>query len=109
MSASGSQRYYRAPCPGCGAPVEFRSAQSTHAVCPYCQSTVVRAGETLARTGKMAELFDDFSPLQLFAAGRIDNQPFTLVGRLQPNINRVKVHLELVADVADEVFGNLNP
>jgi ribosomal protein S27E len=83
VSASGSQRYYRAPCPGCGAPVEFRSAQSTHAVCPYCQSTVVRAGETLARTGKMAELFDDFSPLQLFAAGRIDNQPFTLVGRLQ--------------------------
>jgi ribosomal protein S27E len=78
-----SQRYYRAPCPGCGAPVEFRSAQSTHAVCAYCQSTVVRQGETLARIGKMAELFDDFSPLQLFAAGRIQNQPFTLVGRLQ--------------------------
>ncbi|MDM0030252.1 DUF4178 domain-containing protein [Variovorax saccharolyticus] len=83
MTDSGSQRYYRAPCPGCGAPVEFRSAQSTHAVCAYCQSTVVRQGETLARTGKMAELFDDFSPLQLFAAGRIDGQPFTLVGRLQ--------------------------
>ncbi|MGO4393616.1 DUF4178 domain-containing protein [Variovorax sp. M-6] len=83
MTDSGSQRYYRAPCPGCGAPVEFRSAQSTHAVCPYCQSTVVRQGETLARTGKMAELFDDFSPLQLFAAGRIEGQPFALVGRLQ--------------------------
>lgn len=83
MTDSGSQRYYRAPCPGCGAPVEFRSAQSTHAVCPYCQSTVVRQGETLARTGKMAELFDDFSPLQLFAAGRVEGQPFTLVGRLQ--------------------------
>lgn len=83
MTDRGSQRYYRAPCPGCGAPVEFRSAQSTHAVCPYCQSTVVRQGETLARTGKMAELFDDFSPLQLFAAGRIEGQPFTLVGRLQ--------------------------
>jgi len=69
-SDSPQQRYYRAPCPGCGAPVEFRSAQSTHAVCPYCQSTVVRQGETLARTGKMAELFDDFSPLQLFTAGR---------------------------------------
>jgi ribosomal protein S27E len=79
----GSQRYYRAPCPGCGAPVEFRSAQSTHAVCPYCRSTVVRQGETLARIGKMAELFDDFSPLQLFAAGRVQEQPFTLVGRLQ--------------------------
>ena len=80
---TGNQRYYRAPCPGCGAPVEFRSAQSTHAVCPYCQSTVVRQGETLARTGKMAELFDDFSPLQLFAAGRIQDKPFTLIGRLQ--------------------------
>ena len=78
-----SQRAYRAPCPGCGAPVEFRSAQSAFAVCPYCQSTVVRQGETLARIGKMAELFDDFSPLQLFASGRIQDKPFTLVGRLQ--------------------------
>ena len=81
--AGSPQRAYRAPCPGCGAPVEFRSAQSTHAVCAYCQSTVVRQGETLARIGKMAELFDDFSPLQLFASGRIQDQPFTLVGRLQ--------------------------
>ncbi len=81
--AEPAQRAYRAPCPGCGAPVEFRSAQSTFAVCPYCQSTVVRQGDTLARIGKMAELFDDFSPLQLFAAGRIQDKPFTLVGRLQ--------------------------
>ena len=51
-----AQRAYRAPCPGCGAPVEFRSAQSTHAVCGYCQSTVVRSGEVLTRIGKMAEL-----------------------------------------------------
>ncbi|MGJ7545107.1 DUF4178 domain-containing protein [Variovorax sp. LT1R16] len=80
---TGAQRAYRAPCPGCGAPVEFKSAQSTFAVCPYCQSTVVRQGETLARIGKMAELFDDFSPLQLFAAGRLQDKPFTLVGRLQ--------------------------
>lgn len=81
--AGGTQRHYRAPCPGCGAPVEFRSAQSVYAVCPYCQSTVVRQGEQLARVGKMAELFEDFSPLQLFAAGRLQDQPFTLVGRLQ--------------------------
>jgi len=83
MAEPGSQRFYRAPCPGCGAPVEFRSAQSLFAVCAYCQSTVVRRGETLARVGKMAELFDDFSPLQLFASGRIQATPFTLVGRLQ--------------------------
>ncbi len=84
---SPTQRSYRAPCPGCGAPVEFRSAQSTHAVCPYCQSTVVRSGEVLQRVGKMAELFDDHSPLQLMASGRIQldgkDVPFTLIGRLQ--------------------------
>lgn len=80
---SASQRHYRAPCPGCGAPVEFRSAQSAFAVCPYCHSTVVRQGETLARIGKMAELFDDFSPLQLLASGRMRERSFTLVGRLQ--------------------------
>ncbi|WOI46198.1 DUF4178 domain-containing protein [Acidovorax sp. BLS4] len=87
MAESGTQRTYRAPCPGCGAPVEFKSAQSTHAVCPYCQSTVVRSGEVLTRVGKMAEVFDDHSPLQLMASGRIvlDGQdlPFTLIGRLQ--------------------------
>ena len=82
-----TQRYYRAPCPGCGAPVEFKSAQSTHAVCGYCQSTVVRSGDVLTRLGKMAELFDDHSPLQLMASGRFTaggvDQPFTLIGRLQ--------------------------
>lgn len=83
MADSGIQRVYRAPCPGCGAPVEFRSAQSTHAVCGYCQSTVVRAGETLQRLGKVAELFDDHSPLQLLATGRWEDKAFTLVGRLQ--------------------------
>ena len=77
------QRLYRAPCPGCGAPVEFRSAQSTHAVCSFCRSTVVRDGDTLARMGKMAELFDDHSPLQLLAGGRWQGKAFTLVGRLQ--------------------------
>ncbi|MFN3376321.1 MAG: DUF4178 domain-containing protein [Burkholderiaceae bacterium] len=87
MVQDNSQRAYRAPCPGCGAPVEFRSAQSTHAVCAYCQSTVVRNGDVLARVGKMAELFDDHSPLQLMASGRIaeggKETPFTLIGRLQ--------------------------
>ena len=87
MATDPTQRYYRAPCPGCGAPVEFKSAQSTHAVCGYCQSTVVRNGDVLQRVGKMAELFDDHSPLQLMASGRITldakDVPFTLIGRLQ--------------------------
>lgn len=63
--------------------MEFRSAQSTHAVCGFCQSTVVRQGDVLSRIGKMGELFDDHSPLQLFATGKYKNRNFTLIGRLQ--------------------------
>ncbi|MFM9901586.1 MAG: DUF4178 domain-containing protein [Polaromonas sp.] len=87
MATESAYRAYRTPCPGCGAPVAFLSAQSTHAVCGYCQSTVVRSGDVLARVGKMAELFDDFSPLQLQASGTYVQdgaaRAFTLVGRLQ--------------------------
>jgi hypothetical protein len=87
VATDSPQRSYRAPCPGCGAPVNFLSAQSTHAICGFCQSTVVRSGDKLARIGKMAELFDDHSPLQLQASGVWNRAgvktAFTLVGRLQ--------------------------
>ena len=83
MAETSPQRAYKAACPGCGAPVLFRSAQSTHAVCGYCQSTVVRQGGVLQRIGKMAELFDDHSLLQLGASGKIGGMGFVLVGRLQ--------------------------
>ncbi len=78
-----AQRAYRAACPNCGAPVEFRSAASAFAVCSFCKSTIVREGDALRRIGESAELFDDHSPLQLGAAGRYQGAPFTLVGRLQ--------------------------
>jgi hypothetical protein len=83
VADTSPQRAYRAACPGCGAPVEFRSAQSAYAVCSYCRSTVVRDGDKLERVGKMAELFEDHSPLQLMASGRWQDRAFTLVGRLQ--------------------------
>ena len=40
MATDAPQRHYRAPCPSCGAPVEFASAQTPYAVCGYCRSTV---------------------------------------------------------------------
>ena len=98
------------PCPGCGAPVEFKSAQSTHAVCGYCQSTVVRSGDVLTRLGKMAELFDDHSPLQLMASGRAKldgkEQPFTLIGRLQYK-TEAGVWTEWVAFLQDGTMASL--
>ncbi len=78
-----SQRAYRAACPNCGAPVEFRSPASAFAVCSFCRSTIVRDGAALRRIGESAELFDDHSPLQLGASGRFQGAPFALVGRLQ--------------------------
>ncbi len=77
------QRAYRAACPNCGAPVDFRSPASAFAVCSFCQSTIVRDGDALRRTGQAAELFDDHTPLQLGASGIYLGRPFTLVGRLQ--------------------------
>ena len=65
------QRAYRAACPNCGAPVEFRSAAAPFAVCSFCRSTVVRAGDQLRKIGESAEVFDDHTPLQLGAAGTL--------------------------------------
>ena len=81
--ATSAQRVYRAACPNCGAPVEFASAASASAVCSFCRSTLVRDGQTLRRIGVVADLFDDHSPLQLQATGKLQGLPFTLVGRLQ--------------------------
>ncbi len=77
------QRAYRAACPNCGAPVDFRSAASAFAVCGFCRSALVRDGDSLRKTGESAELFDDHSPLQLGAGGRHQGAAFSLVGRLQ--------------------------
>jgi ribosomal protein S27AE len=78
-----SQRSWRAACPNCGAPVDFRSPASASAVCSFCRSTLLRDGPSLRRIGQSAELFDDFTPLQLGASGRHAGEGFTLVGRLQ--------------------------
>jgi hypothetical protein len=78
-----SQRAYRAACPNCGAPVDFRSSASAFAVCSFCKSTIVREGDALRKIGQSADLFDDHSPLQLGAAGKYQGAAFTLVGRLQ--------------------------
>ena len=84
------QRVYRAACPNCGAPVEFRSAASAFAVCSFCRSTIVREGDALRKTGESAELFDDHTPLQLGASGKYQGAGFTLVGRLQCRYNEGK-------------------
>jgi ribosomal protein S27AE len=81
--ASAPQRAWRAACPNCGAPVDFLSPASASAVCGFCRSTLVREGEALRKIGTSAEIFDDFTPLQVGAAGAFHGEKFMLVGRLQ--------------------------
>ncbi len=78
-----TQRLWRSTCPQCGAPVELRSAATPVAVCSFCRSTLARDGDALRRMGSSAELFEDYSTLQLGASGTWRKRPFTLIGRLQ--------------------------
>ncbi len=43
----------------------------------------MRDGDALKRIGKMAEVFDDYSALQLMSQGKLQNVNFTIIGRLQ--------------------------
>jgi len=81
--APAAQRRWRAACPNCGAPVEFASAASTTAVCGFCHSTLLRDGEALSQIGQSAEIFEDYSPLQLGSTGRWMGRGFAVVGRVQ--------------------------
>ena len=83
MATDAPQRRWQALCPNCGAPVEFASAASVSAVCGFCRSTLIREGDALRKIGQSAELIEDYSPLQLGAAGRFSGEAFTIVGRLQ--------------------------
>ena len=73
----------RAQCPSCGAEVLFRSADSILAVCEFCRSTLLRKGQDLENLGKMAELMEDTSPVQLGTEGRYQGRHFAVVGRIQ--------------------------
>jgi len=70
------------PCPACGASVQFRSA-APYAVCPYCQSLLVRRDATLESIGRVADVPEDFSPMQLNVSGVFEGRRFTLIGRIR--------------------------
>jgi hypothetical protein len=72
-----------ASCPSCGAPVSFRSAASVYAVCEFCRSTLLRQGEDLENLGRMADLLEDASLIQIGTEGKFRGQHFGVIGRIQ--------------------------
>ena len=63
--------------------MRFRGAASIVAICEFCRSTLVQQGTKLEDIGKMAELVEDASPLQLGSEGRYKGVHFALIGRIQ--------------------------
>ena len=72
-----------ANCPACGGPVEFKSGQSIVVICQYCQSAVARTDRELKDLGKVAELVETGSPLDVGLRGTWKDIPFELTGRAQ--------------------------
>lgn len=70
-------------CPSCGAPVRFRSHASVMAVCEFCRAGVLKDAGAVRNLGKIAEVLEDYSPIQLGTSGTWGQRPFTVVGRLQ--------------------------
>lgn len=70
-------------CPSCGANVNFHSKSSVFAVCSYCRSTLIRQDMNLETIGKMADLQEDLTPLQVGCTGSYEGQRFELIGRLK--------------------------
>lgn len=75
--------FFSALCPSCGAPVSLHTSASAFAVCGYCQSGLAVEGQAFKSRGKVSEVLEDYSPLQLGSSGQYNGLGFTLVGRIQ--------------------------
>lgn len=73
----------KADCPSCGASITFKFAGAKAVVCPYCHYVIARTDAGLRPTGRMAELLDIPTPLQVGVTGRWGGQQFVVEGRVQ--------------------------
>lgn len=73
----------QAACPACGAPITFKRGSSIVVVCEFCNSAVARGDRRLEDLGKVAELVETGSPLDVGLRGVYRGVPFELTGRAQ--------------------------
>jgi len=74
---------FMANCPNCGAAISFRSVDLPVRVCDYCHSSITRSGDALVSMGKVAEVPEDVSPLQIGVRGSDGGHGFELIGRVR--------------------------
>ena len=70
-------------CPNCGAEVVFRSPALPAVICAYCHSTVKRIGKDLEKTGEVAVLPFDVSPVRIGMTGTYEGSNFEVIGRIR--------------------------
>ena len=63
--------------------MQFKSAASVMAVCEFCKTTILKDAESIHNLGKMSEVLEDFSPLQIGTSGTFGGKAFALIGRIQ--------------------------
>jgi uncharacterized protein DUF4178 len=73
----------QASCPACGAPVNFKIGSSVVVVCDFCNSVVARGDRDFEDLGKVADLVETGSPLDIGLKGVYRGVPFELTGRAQ--------------------------
>jgi hypothetical protein len=71
-----------ASCPACGAPIAFRIG-CVVSVCEFCKSAIARGDRNLEDLGKVADLVETGSPLDVGLKGKYHGVTFELTGRAQ--------------------------
>ncbi|MET3108398.1 uncharacterized protein (DUF983 family) [Oxalobacteraceae bacterium GrIS 2.11] len=71
------------PCPSCGAQIQFKSTASVMAVCEYCKTMVLKDVDSVKNLGKMSDVLEDYSPIQIGTSGVFGGVAFNVIGRIQ--------------------------
>jgi len=74
---------FQAACPACGAQVLFRAGSSVVVVCEFCNSVVARTDRGVEDLGKVADVVESGSPLEVGLRGVYLGVAFELTGRAQ--------------------------
>jgi DNA-directed RNA polymerase subunit RPC12/RpoP len=74
---------FSAGCPACGAQVLFKTGSSVVVVCEFCNSVVARTDRGIEDVGKVADVVESGSPLEVGLRGVYLGVAFELTGRAQ--------------------------
>ncbi|MBA3241936.1 MAG: DUF4178 domain-containing protein [Acidobacteria bacterium] len=99
---------FQAACPSCGAEVIFKSGSSVVRVCDFCHSVVARTDRGVEDVGKVADVVESGSPLEVGLRGVCRGVAFELTGRAQLSHAAGGMWDEWYAALADGRWGWLS-